>query len=195
MGHGGLLGAGSLRRVCRASCSLVHSGTPFLPSVRDGYPDPGGEEDAKAPSALLVWEVPIWGSRRGVQERYRVSEWGAFWEPLFLILCSSFGSFRIILDVTGDAPKNKLLAQGLLLVWSGPDPKMVVRNNGFCGRRRHRRFWFRHTAGRNFFARPYVSIPKILRILWRIPKWMKNTKKDFHPDLDPGRTLVDGSLS
>ena len=33
-------------------------------------------------------------------------------------------------------------------------------------------------------------VPKILGILWRIQKWMKNTKKDSDPDptsgLDPG---------
>ena len=27
-----------------------------------------------------------------------------------------------------------------------------------------------------------MYILKILRILWRIQKWMKNTKKDFDPD-------------
>ena len=67
------------------------------------------------------------------------------------------------------------------------DPKIVVWNNRFCGRRR---FCFRHTAGGNFFVRPYVSPLKILRILWRVQKWMKNTKKDFDPDptsrSDPG---------
>ena len=47
-------------------------------------------------------------------------------------------------------------------------PKMVVQNNGFWGRQRRRRFCFRHTAGGNFFVRPFVSILKILKILWRI---------------------------
>ena len=56
------------------------------------------------------------------------------------------------------------------------DPKMVVQNNGFCGRRR---FCFRHMAGGRFFVGPYVSVLKILRILWRIQKWLKSTKKDF----------------
>ena len=69
------------------------------------------------------------------------------------------------------------------------DPKMVVRNNGFCGRRRHRRFCFRHMAGGNFFVRPYVSILKILRILWRIQKWLKSTKKGFDPDPASGSEL------
>ena len=75
--------------------------------------------------------------------------------------------------------------------WSGPDPKgggvpppstdpkMVVQNNGFCGRPRRRRFCCRRTAGGIFFVRPYVSILKILRILWRIQKWLKSTKKGF----------------
>ena len=62
------------------------------------------------------------------------------------------------------------------------DPKMVVQNNGFCGCRRRQRFCFRHTAGGNFFVPPYVSILKILRILWRIQKWLKSAKKDFDPD-------------
>ena len=62
------------------------------------------------------------------------------------------------------------------------DPKMVVQNNGFCGRRRRRKFCFRHMAGGNFFVRPYVSLLKILRILWRNQKWLKSTKKDFDPN-------------
>ena len=66
------------------------------------------------------------------------------------------------------------------------DPKMVVQNNGFCGRRR---FCFRHMAGVNFFVQPYVSVLKILRILWRIPKWLKSTKKDFDPDPASGSDL------
>ena len=32
------------------------------------------------------------------------------------------------------------------------DPKMVVQNNGFCGRQRRWRFCFRHMAGGNFFV-------------------------------------------
>ena len=35
----------------------------------------------------------------------------------------------------------------------------------------------------------YVSILKILRILWRIQKWLKNTKKDFDPDPTFGSDL------
>ena len=86
--------------------------------------------------------------------------------------------------------------------WSGPDPKgggvtpppstdpkMGVQNNGFCGRRRRRRFCFRHTAGGNFFVQPHVSVLKILRILWRIQKWRKSTKKDFDPDPASGSDL------
>ena len=69
------------------------------------------------------------------------------------------------------------------------DPKMVVQNNGFCGRWRRRRFCFRHTAGGSFFVRPHVSVLKIFRILWRIQKWLKSTKKDFDPDPASGSDL------
>ena len=69
------------------------------------------------------------------------------------------------------------------------DHKMVVQNNGFCGRRRCRRFCFRHTAGGNIFVRPHVSVLKILRILWRIQKWLKSTKKDIDPDPASGSDL------
>ena len=57
------------------------------------------------------------------------------------------------------------------------DPKIVARNKVLCRRRRRRRFCFRHTAGGIFLVPPYVSILKILRILWRIQKWLKSTKK------------------
>ena len=44
--------------------------------------------------------------------------------------------------------------------------------------------------GETFFVRFYLSAPKILRILWRVQKWPKSTKKDFDPDAasapDPG---------
>ena len=36
-----------------------------------------------------------------------------------------------------------------------------------------------------FFVSPYVSMLKIFRILWRIDKSMKNTKKDIDPDPTP----------
>ena len=57
------------------------------------------------------------------------------------------------------------------------DPKIVARNNVLCRRRRRRRFCFRHTAGGGFFVPTHVSILKILRILWRIQKWLKTTKR------------------
>ena len=66
------------------------------------------------------------------------------------------------------------------------DPKMVVQNNGFCGLWR---FCFRHTAGGIFFVRPYVCTLKILRILWRIQKWLKSAKKDFDPEPTSGLNL------
>ena len=69
------------------------------------------------------------------------------------------------------------------------DPKIVVRNNVLCRRQRRRRFCFRHRAGGNFFVRPYVSVLKILRILWRIQKWLKSTKKDFDPNPASGSDL------
>ena len=56
------------------------------------------------------------------------------------------------------------------------DPKIVARNGVLC-RRRRRRFCFRHTGGGDFYVRPHVSILKILRILWRIQKWLKSTKR------------------
>ena len=66
------------------------------------------------------------------------------------------------------------------------DPKIVARNNVLC---RRRRFCFRHKAGGNFFVLPYVSVLKILRISWRIPKWLKSTKKDFDPNPASGLDL------
>ena len=87
--------------------------------------------------------------------------------------------------------------------WSGPDPKggrggtpppytdpkIVVRNNVLCLRQRRRRFCFRHTAWGIFFVRPDVSVLKIRRILRRIHKWLKNTKKDFDPNPASGSDL------
>ena len=69
------------------------------------------------------------------------------------------------------------------------NPKMVLQNNGFCGRWRRQRFCFRHVAEGNFFVRPYVSVLKIRRILWTIQKWLKSTKKDFEPDPASGSDL------
>ena len=80
-------------------------------------------------------------------------------------------------------------SRGLILVGTRPqrggghppplstDPKIVARNSVLCRCRRRRSFCFRHTAGGNFFVRPHVSILKILRILWRIQKWPKSTKR------------------
>ena len=91
-----------------------------------------------------------------------------------------------------------LSAWGPLLVETRPqrgggggsmDPKIVVRNNVLCRRQRRRRFCLRHRAGGNFFVRPYVSELKILRISWRIQKWLKSTKKDFDPDPASGSDL------
>ena len=83
---------------------------------------------------------------------------------------------------------SAIQARGPLLVRTRPqrgggtpppstDPKIVARNKVLCRRRRRRRFCFRHTAGGIFLVPPYVSILKILRILWRIQKWLKSTKK------------------
>ena len=57
------------------------------------------------------------------------------------------------------------------------DPKMIVWVNGFCGHQRCRRFCFGHMAGGELLFSPHVSILKMLRILWKIQKWVKNTKK------------------
>ena len=43
-------------------------------------------------------------------------------------------------------------------------------------------FW--PPKGKNFSSLPYVSTLKILRIFWRIQKWVKNTRKKFDPRLD-----------
>ena len=40
-----------------------------------------------------------------------------------------------------------------------------------------------------FFFLPCVSIHKILRILWRIEEWVKNTEKNLTPDLTSGSAL------
>ena len=55
------------------------------------------------------------------------------------------------------------------------------------------KFFFGLLTG--YFVLPSVSILKILRIWWRIHKWVKNTQKILTPDLTSGRTLADGSLS
>ena len=80
--------------------------------------------------------------------------------------------------------------------WSGPNPKgggyppspkWLYRSLGFVGARD---FVLGIRQGGNFCVPPYVSVLKILRILWRIQKWLKSTKKDFDPDpasgSDPG---------
>ena len=53
---------------------------------------------------------------------------------------------------------------------------------GFVGAGSTGDFALGKRQGEVFFVRPYVSILKILRILRRSQKWMKNTKKDFDPD-------------
>ena len=65
--------------------------------------------------------------------------------------------------------------------------QLVVRNNRFCGRQRRRRIFFLgRQQGEIFLFDPML---KILRILWRIQKWMKNTKKDIDPDPTSGSDL------
>ena len=49
---------------------------------------------------------------------------------------------------------------------------------GFVGARGAGDFFLGRWQGEIFFL-PYVSMLKVLRILWRIQKWMKNTKKDI----------------
>ena len=48
--------------------------------------------------------------------------------------------------------------------------------------------FFLPSAGGYFFL-PHVSIPKILKILWSIQKWVKNTEKILNPDLTPRSDL------
>ena len=49
------------------------------------------------------------------------------------------------------------------------------------------KFFFGLLRGQFFFA--LGSILKILRILWRIQNWMKNTKRILTPDLTSGSDL------
>ena len=90
------------------------------------------------------------------------------------------------------------MPRGLILVrprpqrgWrsSSTDPQMVVKNNWISGIRRHRTLCFRHMAGEIFFAQPYVSTLKILRLWWRIQKWMKSAKNNFDPAPTSGSDL------
>ena len=81
-------------------------------------------------------------------------------------------------DAVVESPRGALLVRTRPQRGGGStDPKIVARNKVLCRRRRRRRFCFRHTAGGIFLVPPYVSILKILRILWRIQKWLKSTKK------------------
>ena len=75
---------------------------------------------------------------------------------------------------------------------SGPDPKggggalqtpkWLSGTMGFVGARGAGEFVLGIRQGDNFLFDPMCLYSKILRILWRIQKWMKNTKKDFDPD-------------
>ena len=65
------------------------------------------------------------------------------------------------------------------------DPKMIAWVNGFCGHQRRKVFFvFGHTAGGKLLFSPHVFILKMLRILWRIQKLVKDTKKDYDQRLD-----------
>ena len=59
----------------------------------------------------------------------------------------------------------------------------------YFGEKCWRRTFFFGPEGENVFVLPYVSMLKILRILWRIQKWVKNTKKHFDSDPTSGSDL------
>ena len=92
-------------------------------------------------------------------------------------LVEKYVSFIQSGPVTGGAPGRDPTPKGGGGTPPSTDAKIVARNNVLCRRQRRRRFCFRHTAGGIFLVRPYVSILKILRISWRIQKWLKSTRK------------------
>ena len=68
-------------------------------------------------------------------------------------------------------------------------PKWLYGTMGFVGVGGAGDFVLGIRQGEIFLFDPCVSILKILRILWRIQKWMKNTKTDFDPDPTSGLDL------
>ena len=66
--------------------------------------------------------------------------------------------------------------------------QLVVRNNGFCGRQRRRRFFFGRRQGEIFLFDPMCLCSKYSEFCGEL-KWMKNTKKDIDPDLTSGSDL------
>ena len=84
---------------------------------------------------------------------------------------------------TGGAPSRDQTPKG---GGGSTDPKIAFWNNVLCERRSFR---FRHRAGGNFFVRSYLFVLKILRISWRIQKWLKSTKKEFDPNPASGSDL------
>ena len=67
-------------------------------------------------------------------------------------------------------------------------PKWLYRTMGFVGAGGAGDFFLGIRQGENFLFDP-MSTFKILRILWRIQKWMYNTEKDFDPDPTSGSDL------
>ena len=67
-------------------------------------------------------------------------------------------------------------------------PKWLCRTMDFVGAGGAGDFFLGIRQGENFLFDP-MSTLKILRILWRIQKWMKNTEKDFDPDPTSGSDL------
>ena len=162
------------------------------------FPPPGVFQKDCFATQEVGKEVCVWGGFR-------------FSPPKEGIEASTIGTGRKSMSMVAPVPPTKTnffastyvpqndqhsvaITRGALLVGTRPqregggtpppstDPKIVVRNNVLCWRQRRRRFCFRHRAGGNFFVRPYVSVLKILRISWRIQKWLKSTKKDFDPN-------------
>ena len=48
-----------------------------------------------------------------------------------------------------------------------------------------RRFCFRHMAGGELLFSLHVFLLKVLRISWRVQKWVNNTKKKYDPPTRP----------
>ena len=65
---------------------------------------------------------------------------------------------------------------------------LVVRNNGFCGRWRRQRFYFKQTAG-EIFLDPMCLYSQYSEFCEEFTKTMTNTKKDFDPDPEVGLDL------
>ena len=69
-------------------------------------------------------------------------------------------------------------------------PKMVIPNNGFCGRQTRRRFCFRHTAGGKFFCSTVCVYTQNTQNIVENSKMAEKHKKDFDPNPNPKRIFT-----